>query len=186
MAQLPSAFNPSAPGQEGVGQFKAIPPGDYHAHIVESSMKDTKNKNGQYLELVWQILSGEHVDRKLWTRLNLVNPSQQAVEIAQKHLKSVCDAIGVPGPISDSNVLHGRACTIKVVKTAATAQYGEGNEVKNYMPLDGIAIPGTMEAPGTPMAAPSVPNVPVVPETPAATPPAAPPATTAGKPPWLK
>lgn len=199
MAQLPAAFNPQAPGQEGVGDFSAIDPGDYTAQITDSKMKETKNKQGQFLELTWQIMEGDLAGRKLWSRLNLVNPSVQAVEIAQKHLKSICDAVGVPGPISDSQVLHGKPCIIRVVKTAATAQYPEGNDIKNYMPVGG-AVPGgggvaapaaaspfptapAAEAAPTPaaaaVAAAGVPNTP-------ATEVAAEEAPTENKPPWLK
>ena len=152
MAQLPAAFNPQAPGQEGVGDFSAIDPGDYTAQITDSKMKETKNKQGQFLELTWGIMEGDLAGRKLWSRLNLINPSTQAVEIAQKHLKSICDAMGVPGPISDSQVLHGKPCIIRVVKTPATAQYPEGNDIKNYMPIGG-AVPGGIPVPAAAAAA---------------------------------
>jgi hypothetical protein len=165
MAQLPAAFNPQAPGQEGVGDFSAIDAGDYQAQIVASEMKATKAGTGSYLELRWNILAGDSAGRQLWTRLNLVNPSVQAVEIAQKHLKSLCDALGVPGPISDSQVLHGKPCMIRVAKTAATAQYPEGNEVKNYMPIGGAAPTGGTTIPGSPFPTqPTAPaSVPVAP-----------------------
>jgi len=184
MAQLPAAFNPQAAGQEGVGDFSAIDPGDYTAQIVDSQMKMTKNQSGQYLELVWNIISGECAGRRLWSRLNLVNPSVQAVEIAQKHLKSICDALGVPGPISDSQVLHGKPCIISVAKTPATAQYPEGNEVKNYKPVGagmpvGAAMP-TTAFPTTPSAQPVAP-APTTGDAPATlTQPAE------SKPPWLR
>lgn len=152
MAQLPNVFNPSAPGQEGVGDFTAIDPGDYVAHIIKSEMKQTKNGQGQYLELMWQIVQGDNTGRNLWTRLNLVNNSIQAVEIAQKHLKSICDAVGVPGPLSDSNVLHNKPCMIRVTKKAATSEYPEGNDVKGYEPLTS-AVPAVPVVAGAPVAA---------------------------------
>ena len=198
MAQLPAAFNPQAPGQEGVGDFSAIDPGDYTAQITDSKMKETKNKQGQFLELTWQIMEGDLAGRKLWSRLNLVNPSVQAVEIAQKHLKSICDAVGVPGPISDSQVLHGKPCIIRVVKTAATAQYPEGNDIKNYMPVGGAVPGGGVAAPAAASPFPTAPAAEAaptpaaaavaaagVPNTPA-TEVAAEEAPTENKPPWLK
>jgi len=157
MAQLPSAFNPGAPGQEGIADFSAIPAGEYVAHIVSSRMVETKEKTGYFLELVWQVLTGDHVGRKLWSRLNLINNSTATVEIANKHLKSICDAIGIPGPVSNSDVLHARACIIRVSVTPATSQYPEGNEVKNYEPY---GTPGAGAA-VLPAAAALTPAVPV-------------------------
>lgn len=134
MVQLPAAFNPGAPGQEGITDFKAIDAGEYVAHIVSSKMVETKAKDGQYLELIWQILIGDNAGRKIWSRLNLINNSTATVKIANKHLKSICDAVGIPGPVSNSDVLHARACIIRVTVTPATSLYPEGNEIKNYAP----------------------------------------------------
>lgn len=146
MVQLPASFNPGQ--HQGITDFEAVDPGWYNAQITDSKMKRTNNQAGLYLELTWTILDGPCAGRKVWQRLNLVNPSAQAVEIANKFLKSICDAVAVPGPIGDSAVLHNRPCKIRVIKTPATAQYPEGNEVKGYKPYDGVAAPA-----GAPVAA---------------------------------
>ena len=153
MALLPSAFNPGAPGQEGITDFAAIDAGEYVAHIVSSKMVKTKAGDGEFLELIWQILIGDHQGRKLWSRLNLINNSTATVEIANKHLKSICDSIGISGPVSNSDVLHARACIIRVVKTPADSQYPEGNEIKNYAPY-GTPGAGAVASPAAPAAAP--------------------------------
>ncbi len=185
MAQLPAIFNPNAPGQERVGDFSAIDPGDYPAHISDSKMKMTKENipAKQYLEIIWQILAGPCEGRKIWTRLNLVNPSSQAVEIANKHLTSICDAVGVPGPVSDSSVLHGIPCMISVIKKPADAQYPEGNEVRNYapMPPGGVPMPQTA-APGAPAGAAGAMAAATAAPAAAVMPPTAP----TGAPPWAQ
>jgi hypothetical protein len=210
MAQLPSAFNPNAPGQTGITDFEAVPSDWYVAQIINSIMKPNKAGTGQFLELTWQILQGEFTGRQVWQRLNLVNPSEQAVDIAQKYLKSICDAVGIPGPVSDSQILHGRPCQIRAIKTPATAQYPEGNEVKGYRYVDGTplgksgGIAAAVAAPGGPAAAaiaaagggqPAAPTPAPAPAAAPAAPPAAPPAAepeqTEGqqelrKPPWIK
>ncbi|MDD4540355.1 MAG: DUF669 domain-containing protein, partial [Lentisphaeria bacterium] len=58
--------------------FEAIPAGKYQAIITDSEMRDTKTGNGQYLWLEFEIIGGDHKGRKLWSRLNLVNPNPDA------------------------------------------------------------------------------------------------------------
>jgi hypothetical protein len=196
MVQLPAAFNPSAPGQEGVGDWTPIPAGDYQAHVKDSSMVATKdNPKHFFLKLDWEIMSGETAGRIMIQRLNLVNSNPVAVEIAQKHLKSICDAMAILGPIGDSVVLHGKPITISIVLTKPTASYGPGNDIKKYEPIGAVAgtAPTTQIPTATPtVAAPTVSppwaaaatQTPPVPETPA--PVETPDAPTEQKPPWVK
>ncbi len=146
MALLPDVFNPSAPGQEGVGDFTAIDPGTYKAHIIDSKMKDTQAGDGAFLELTWEVLEGECAGRRVWTRLNLKNPSEQAVEIAQKHLTSICLACGIQGSISDSAVLHSIPIMLRVIKKKSNSNYPEGNETKGYEPIGGAGAPSPAAA----------------------------------------
>lgn len=129
MAQLNKQFNPEQ--HEAMVDFSALPAGEYIGRITKSEMKPTKNNQGQYLELEFTVDSPGFGGRKLWTRLNLVNQNPKAVEIAERELKSICDAAGV-GAISDSNVLHGKPMVIKVKVDPATAQYGESNSITAY------------------------------------------------------
>lgn len=154
-----------------------IPPGKYEAQIVESSVDDTKNGNGKVLKLVWQVLDGEFQGRKVFDRVNLANPNQQAVEIGQRQLSSICRAVGRLR-IQDSSELHDVPCVISVKIRPAKGEYGPSNEINGYAQvgeLAGAAAPvaATPTAPAPRQAAPRQP---------AAT--AAAPAS--GKPPWAR
>lgn len=113
-----------------------VPPGEYVAEIVHSEEKAVKSGNGgMYLELTFQITEGEHERRKVWSRLNLKNPSERTVAIAQAELSAICRAVGVlrPGPSSD---LHHRPLVIKVIQSVG--MNGEPiNEIKGYLPAGG-------------------------------------------------
>ena len=189
MVQLPAAFNPNAPGQDGVGDWTPIPVGDYQAHVKDSKMVATKdNPNHFFLEVDWEILAGEQAGSIMIQRLNLVNSNAKAVEIAQKHLKSICDAMAITGPISDSVVLHNKPILISIIQTKPTANYGAGNDIKKYQPIAGAvaavagAAVGAVAAPvvaapvgapawaGAAAATPVAPVVPVVPAAPVAAP----------------
>lgn len=116
---------------EPLGEFKPIPEGKYLAAIVDSVEKQTKAGTGSYLELKLEVLDGEFKGRNLWSRLNLNNPNQQAVDIARAELSAICHAVGVMTP-DDSLELHDIPMTI-TVKCKNRADNGQiTNEVKGY------------------------------------------------------
>lgn len=131
----------------GDGDFSSIPSGKYKTIITASEWKDSKKTAGaKYLELTHEVVDGEHKGRKLWDRLNLVNPSQQASEIAQKTLSAICHAIGVM-KVADSSQLHDRPMltTVRVVPKndkegrpviGADGKPETTNEIKGYAKLD--------------------------------------------------
>ena len=98
---------------EPQSDFEPIPAGKYEAVITDSEMKPTKSGTGRYLELTFQIIGGEYKNRRLWARLNIDNPSQQAVRIALSELSAICRAVGVLKP-RDSVELHDLPLVIRV------------------------------------------------------------------------
>lgn len=117
-----------------------IPAGEYVAQITDSDMKPTKRGDGHYAELAYEITAGEFKGRKVWVRLNLDNPNQQAVDIAQKQLSAICHATGVM-QINDTNQLHYKPHVIRVeyVKADGIKSQKDSNEVKAWKKLDGAA-----------------------------------------------
>ncbi len=75
MAELPSGFdaNQVEPSQE----FDNLPAGKYVAEITDSDMRSTSRGDGQFLWLEFTVLDGAYASRKIWTQLNLINPSAQ-------------------------------------------------------------------------------------------------------------
>jgi len=111
--------------------FDPIPAGKYPAAIIDSKMKPTKSGNGEYLELIFQILEGECKGRQLWARLNLSNPNEQTVKIARGELSAICRAVGVMAP-NDSVELHNLPLVI-TVRSKKRQDTGEiTNEVRGY------------------------------------------------------
>ena len=94
-------------------EFDPVPAGKYLALIAESEIKPTKNNNGSYLQLTFEVLEGEYKGRKLWARLNLDNPNETAVKIARAELSSICRAVNVMQP-GDSVELHNLPLVITV------------------------------------------------------------------------
>lgn len=142
MALLNFNANTVEPTNE-TDEFKAIPAGEYKVEITGSEMNPTKNGDGERLSLTFKILEGPFSGRLLWEGLNLVNPSQKAVEIAQRTLSQICHATGRMN-ITDSSQLHGVPMLVKVI-VKSDSQYGDSdgnkNEIKSYKNA-GVATPG--------------------------------------------
>ncbi len=138
MAKLPGAFN--ANEHDKMGDFSPIPAGEYLAQITKSELADTKAKTGKFLKLEFTIMQGEQKNKKVWARLNIVNPNPQAVEIAQKELATICAAVGL-ARITDSDELHMKPMMIKVAIKPGEGQYLDSNEIKNYSAAKGVAKP---------------------------------------------
>lgn len=129
MADL-SGFN--AEEHEPMMSFDPLPDGEYLAVITESQEKANSKGTGSYVKLTFEIIEGEHTGRKIWTQLNLDNPSLTAMKIARSELAAICLAVGVTRP-SDSQELHDIPLVIKV-KVVKRQDTGEmKNEIKGYM-----------------------------------------------------
>ena len=135
MANLGLTFDPnSVPADE----FDALPAGDYHAQIVESEMKTTKNGDGQMLKLTMEIISGPLEGRKIFDNLNLNHPNEMTQRIAMQSLAKICNAVGVAA-VEDSEVLHFKPMMVKV--GFGKGDYADRNQVKGYKPVGPVAAP---------------------------------------------
>ena len=111
--------------------FTPLPAGSYVAVITDSEMKPTKTGNGNYLQLTFQIVEGEHANRLIWVRLNLDNPNATAVDIARRELSSICRSVGVLVP-TDSADLHDLPLVIQVGLKRRKDTDELQSEVKGY------------------------------------------------------
>lgn len=110
--------------------FSALPEGKYVVIATASEMKPTKAGTGQFLQFTFEVLDGQYKGRKLWARLNLVNPNQTAVDIAQRELAAICRAVGVLKP-SDSAELHNKPMLV-TVGVELDDRKRESNIIKKY------------------------------------------------------
>jgi len=180
MANLgPNGFDAS--GIEPTTDFEVIPAGHYAAEITNSEMRPNSKQTGEFLWLEFTILDGPFAGRKLWAQLNLVNPSQQAVEIAQRELSAICHAVGKLR-VQDSIELHNIPMEIGI-KIKNDAEYGPQNIIRNFKELNGNRQ-GTPTVGGTPSrkrpAATPAPSVNAAPAQSAA------PNTNSAVPPWKR
>ena len=137
-------------------RFDPIPAGEYPVIITASELKYTKDKTGQYIELMLEIQDGEYSGRKLFDRLNLFNNNRQAVEIAQRQLAQICHAVGVL-QVHDSEQLHYKPLIAIVRVRHAKDGYEAKNEVKGYKAASGAPVQTNFQRPAAPTAPASNP-----------------------------
>lgn len=124
--------------QESAG-FDVLPAGVYPARAKDLTIKPAKSGNGDYLEITWEVMDGPGQGRLIWDRLNLWNANQKAAKIAQQSLKKLCVSSG-RGVIQDTDELQDACCNLKV-KIRKSPEYGDSNEVADYLPVQGVAAP---------------------------------------------
>lgn len=156
MANLQGFDATQVPEQQ---DFSALPEGQYVAIATASEMKPTKSGTGEYLQVTFEVLDGPQKGRKLWARMNLKNPNQTAVDIANRELGALCKAVGVLRP-RDSSELHNKPILL-TVGVEIDDKKRESNVIKKYSPIAG-------QAPQAPSMFGSAPAVPPAAATPAA------------------
>lgn len=114
------------------GPLPLIPPGDYKAVAVSSEMKQTSKGDGQYLEIKFVLTEGPYANTEFVERLNILNPSQQAVSIAYDTLGRISKALGMNKTPADSNELHNKPVAL-AIKT---------EEGKPWVDKDGVQREG--------------------------------------------
>ena len=142
MAEL--VFNGA--NQEAMDDFSVVPASTYNAQVVKSDVVPTKKKDGTRMNLQFKIIDGEFKGRIIFAGYNIDNPNPDAVAISRKEVKSLCDAIGKPDGITDTNQLHNIPLQIKLKIVPAKDGYPEKNEISFYEPYEGPAAGGSSAA----------------------------------------
>lgn len=153
MAEL----NFNGTNQEAMDDFSVIPADTYNVQIVKSEVVPTKAGTGSLLKTQMKVIDGKFKGRIVFGQYNLTNPNPQAVVISKKQMKTLCDSIGKPDGVKDSNELHNIPFQIKVSVKPAQGQYAEQNEVKFYSKYEGAKAEVAGETPSANPANPSNP-----------------------------
>ena len=134
-----ATINFNAANVEPLKSFDALPAGRYEVIIADSEMKETAAGTGEYLQLTMEVIGDtQHAGRKLWTRLNLINPNDTAVSIAQRELSAICHCLGVfAGEEWDSGELHNKPLVVDVIQELNPKSGQMVNRIKGYSKCDG-------------------------------------------------
>ena len=183
MVQMQFDSQQYQPTTGGVDVFET---GSYLFQITDSKVQETKKKDGNMLVFTATCMEEGQAGKRLMIRLNVQNPSAEAVDIAMRELSAISHVCGVLS-WSDTQQLHGRPFRIRLEKTSYKDYKGEDkptNNVLGYLDANGHApgsAGGVAQQAGPPAAPPAEPAAPPPP----AMPPAAPAPAPAPQPPAM-
>ena len=112
--------------------YRPCPKGDYKLQAVEAEEKETAKKNGMYIKVKFEVVSGEHTGRLLWENFNISNPSEVAQRIGRQQLVAWATACNKPDA-SDTDVLIGKTFEASVDIEKGTGGYEDSNKIKGYL-----------------------------------------------------
>lgn len=150
------------------GGFDPVPPGWYPVMITESSFHQNSAGTGHYLKLRLDIVGPDYNGRVVFHNLNIDNPNEKTVQIANGQLSSICQAIGVLA-FNATEELHGKPFQAKVKIDPPNDAYPEpSNKCTGFkavedaaspvaVPPKQSAAPGAAAAAATAQAAPKPP-----------------------------
>lgn len=116
MTRLPQSFDPRqiAPNTGPQNNLPVSPPEGHVVTIINSEISPTSNNQGQMLVLHLQIQGGANAGAEGVYRLNLFNPSAEAMRIAAGQLSAICHCIGHLQPVDDVSVLYNKPFRVHV------------------------------------------------------------------------
>jgi hypothetical protein len=119
--------------------FEALPAGWYPVMIVAEEQKEAKSGNGEYVKMEMEVTEGPYKGRKLWEQFSLWHTNPQTVEIAQRGIATIGQALGIT-KVGDTVELHNRVFDAKVI-IEKSDQYGDQNRIRGYRKHAGTAGP---------------------------------------------
>lgn len=136
------------------GSYQTLPAGSYLVEIDRQEEKTYANASGTRLVMSYTVLDGPYKGATILDSLNLNHPSDAARQMAQRRLKAIVDAVGLP-TIMDTVELNKKPFVVRLEVTKDN-QGNERNNVAEYSKATATAPIGTPSAvPAAPTTAPT-------------------------------
>lgn len=120
--------------------FEVVPEGWYTALIHSAEIRATKDGNGKYIKMRYDITGPTHSGHVVFGNLNIRNPSAEAERIGRQQLGDIMRAAGL-ATLEDTDQLASVSLQIKVGIRQASGGYDAQNIVKGWKPVDSAAHP---------------------------------------------
>lgn len=125
--------------------FSPLPAGEYLVKGIEAEMKSNKAGTGEYLAMTFEVMQGEHANRKVWHNFNLSHNSEKVAQIGQGELAALCQAINRMAITDESQLLH----TPFMAKLKIKHEEGRepSNAITKFSPATANAQPAMQQQP---------------------------------------
>jgi uncharacterized protein DUF669 len=144
MTERTDAFpEPFVPENEKDISFDVIPAGKYQAEVVDASIAAMKNGKGTLLCLSWVVTTGEYEGRHVFQNIvHTHTESPHSMTIGRGHIKALCTACGIIGPVTNVDVFQYKPCLIQVgIEKDKSGEYPDKNKVTRIIPLVAVNAP---------------------------------------------
>lgn len=121
-----ATINFNAAEVEPSQEFQVLPEGKYETVITDSDVKNTRSGSGKYVQVEFEVVSGEYRGRKIWGRYNIENANPDAVRIGRADFSALCHAVNDLNP-KDTCELHN----LPVVLTVKCKKQKDSGELEN-------------------------------------------------------
>lgn len=139
MAQLGRSFDFSA--VDTTDNFEPLPAGDYVVEVVDSSVKQTRAGDGEYIALQLRVVDGQYENRRVFTNINTVSPKADTQAIGEKLLAQLCTAVGLPHALDDTADLHSIPVRASLKIEPEKNGYPARNNVRAFKPAGSAPTP---------------------------------------------
>ena len=112
--------------------YDPLPKGEYTLRAIEAELRDTKNNDGSYIAVKYEVCQGQHEGRLIWFNFNNVNASQKAENIGRQQLVAWATACGKPD-CDDTDMLMEKPFQANVGIRAGTNGYADKNEISGFL-----------------------------------------------------
>jgi hypothetical protein len=120
--------------EASTGSFEPLPAGWYPVQIESAEVVQTKKKDGLILKVMFTVVGDTFANRKLFSKINIQNPSQQCQEIGIRELAGLGRACGL-ATLDDSAELLEKFIQVKV-KVHADEGFEPDNRIVAYKAMD--------------------------------------------------
>ena len=131
---------------KGNNNFEPLPAGWYNVSITGADVKKTKQGNGEYIAVRYDITGPTHQGRVVFANLNIKNPNPKAEEIGRQKLGDIMRAIGL-ARVTDTDQLIGGQLAIKL-SVKKSEEFGDSNDVKGFKAIEGSIPPMALKPAG--------------------------------------
>lgn len=114
------------------GDYEVMPKGEYTLKATDCEMKKTKNGDGAYLAVTFEVVKGSFAGRKVWQNFNIHNPSDKAQKIGREQVAGWARACGKPNA-NDSDQLLERQFNCRLDIEKGTGGYSDKNIIKAFL-----------------------------------------------------
>ena len=113
-------------------EFEVMPKGEYSLKAAKADVKVTKDSEGSYLSVEFEIARGNYTGRKIWQNFTINNRSEKAQKIGREQIAGWARACGKPNA-KDTDELIECVFNARVDVEKGQNGYPDKNKIVSFL-----------------------------------------------------